>query len=361
MAVSEDREASIAGGMVSVFYYTGMRMDQRHPEASQIYRNAYLVRDGLPVRIASSHFCLDDPALHAILKLSCAVGGKEFRLRFRYHFGSHVECHYALTSFGIPRHGLPVNVRGAFNTKAIEIFLKKQIEKEDLRRKQEAGHGTTSKPALEGTAVTSTPTSEHAANRNEEGKLVAVATGKDVLFGRGKPYQVHKGNVRLAEMIEERQDIYHNTNKKGKTQLSQDIVELIESQGGRFLKKNDSNPDMWEVVSWMLKRDKVAHGFRTTPNRGAKKRGSIESTTTNTDNIQPRQQQQPPPQQQQQHLLRRSTLNNMEQQRGMGEYSSHNPPIPNLNDLSSMFQLWPQQQQPQGGERTGKRTKRMDM
>ena len=50
-----------------------------------------------------------------------------------------------------------------------------------------------------------------------------------------------------------------------KNVICDEIVELIQESGGRFLKhKNSSNPmDGWENVSQDVAREKVSHSFRT--------------------------------------------------------------------------------------------------
>jgi hypothetical protein len=109
--------------------------------------------------------------------------------------------------------------------------------------------------------------------------MVAVATQKDVLFGRGKPYQVHPGNIRLAELIEERQVEYNRSDRINKTRISWEIVTIITQQeGGRFLKKEDAT-DSWEQVRYAVAREKVAHGFRTPHRSGAGSAPTVSSTT----------------------------------------------------------------------------------
>jgi hypothetical protein len=82
------------------------------------------------------------------------------------------------------------------------------------------------------------------------------------LSGRGKPFQEHKGNIHLAQLIEARQHEYMKANRIGKTSISWEIVRIVKKEKGSFLKKDETS-GAWEFVSDLEARDKVAHGFRT--------------------------------------------------------------------------------------------------
>ena len=154
--------------------------------------------------------------------------------------GSHLEGSYALKSFGIPAEHLPVDkITGQYldNTWLNENYLveRKRLEDEQLARRQ---------------------------NYDEE---VIVPTGKDCLLGRGRPFQEHVGNVRLAAMIDQHRAEFSEagTTYGQKTKVCDTIVNLIHESGGRFLRHKTSDPlDGWEVVDSDIARDKVSHGFR---------------------------------------------------------------------------------------------------
>ena len=249
-------------GTVGIFYYVGTTMDERPKDCSVTYSKAYLTR-AIPSRLASCHFCLDDMALHYIVKITCAIGGRDLRLRFRPHFGSHVECQYALKSFGLPQRTFPVNQLGEFTTSALDRYISQQFEKERLQIKQED-----MEVVIQGgddeRVMASHRMDDKSGNVESKKKLIAVATFKDVLVGRGKPYQVHPGNLVLGELIAKYYNRYQVGNKKEKAQVCFDVIKEVQDTGGRFLKKNtDINPDMWEEFSLSVAREKVAHAFRT--------------------------------------------------------------------------------------------------
>ena len=132
----------------------------------------------------------------------------------------------------------------------------------------------------------------------------AISTGRilhptvfDVLFGRGKPYQVnvvlslkwlvfmyfcsqgltyvchfqsHSGNIRLHKVVSAFRSRYAQARRHEKTEIAEEIVQFIqttvspESQPGRFLKRIEED-ECWVVVSDAVARDKVSHALRGKP------------------------------------------------------------------------------------------------
>ena len=257
-------------GYVFVFYYVGVKVEDRPKDSSKTYSQTYLLR-GIPSRQGSYHFCLNDIAMHTIIKCVCAIGGKDLRVRFRPHFGSHVECQYKLKSFGIPQHALPQDLESGRDTPTdLLSYLGEQVEIERRRIKEEEQEVELSGD-YEEEGLTSPRrgkkkkkcVSENPKPRRK--KLIAVATFKDVLLGRGKPYQIHPGNVYLNQAVLRLLSQYQKADKKEKKQISLDVIqEIQEKHGGRFLRRDtEINRDMWEEVSTALALEKVAHGFRT--------------------------------------------------------------------------------------------------
>jgi hypothetical protein len=89
----------------------------------------------------------------------------------------------------------------------------------------------------------------------------------DVLMGQSYAFRKHLGTLWLAELIVDRYDNYNDKPKKKlKTQVSETIVEIIASKGGRFLKKS-KKAIFWEEVDDKKAREKVASNFRDERNR----------------------------------------------------------------------------------------------
>ena len=116
-------------------------------------------------------------------------------------------------------------------------------------------------------------------------------TEADVLCGRGKDSHAHFGNKRFQCIIQMNREAYQQAStREEKTELSNRIVQMIRSCGGRFLKRVDKNGDnddsnesssisspaqevpiqgLWKEVSASYAREKVSHALRSAkdPNR----------------------------------------------------------------------------------------------
>jgi hypothetical protein len=88
----------------------------------------------------------------------------------------------------------------------------------------------------------------------------------DVLFGRGKPYQGHPGNIRLHKIVDVYRVRYMRARRFDKFALAEDIVRNIQAppEAGRFLKRAEGE-DYWEEVSDPVAREKVSHALRGKP------------------------------------------------------------------------------------------------
>lgn len=83
---------------------------------------------------------------------------------------------------------------------------------------------------------------------------------KDVLVGKGKPIQLHPGNLFFRQSVEYHLPEFVNANKKAdKTHLNRQIVKLIKNGGGRFLKRDPVG--WWEEVTDDEAREKVSKTF----------------------------------------------------------------------------------------------------
>ena len=89
---------------------------------------------------------------------------------------------------------------------------------------------------------------------------IIVPAHADVLLGRGRPFQLHLGNMRLSQSVTSLLPVYESHTKHEKTAMTKKIVEEIKRGGGRFLKQNDG---VWEEVSDQVALNKISHTFRT--------------------------------------------------------------------------------------------------
>jgi hypothetical protein len=89
---------------------------------------------------------------------------------------------------------------------------------------------------------------------------VLVPGPMDVLMGREWAAQLHPGNTRFRNTIAELWEAYEGASKREKTQIAQEIVQEINTLGGRFLKVD-------VAVGYVLVNDsdarlKVSSAFR---------------------------------------------------------------------------------------------------
>mmetsp|Transcript_10934 Transcript_10934/g.31344 ORF Transcript_10934/g.31344 Transcript_10934/m.31344 type:complete len:811 (+) Transcript_10934:50-2482(+) len=99
----------------------------------------------------------------------------------------------------------------------------------------------------------------HMHAQDKEGTRVVVPGRMDILFGRGRSFQEHPGNLRYSQLIETNREKYDSSKKLEKTALTKHIVQTVQASGGRFLKQDGAS---WVVVSNETARDKISHGFR---------------------------------------------------------------------------------------------------
>ena len=94
---------------------------------------------------------------------------------------------------------------------------------------------------------------------------VFLPTSKDVLFGRGKPFQQHPGNIRLSLTLDSMRERYNGASRHEKTVLAMDIVKTFQTNGTRFLRRvsNDVDGILWEEVNDSEAREKVSQLFRS--------------------------------------------------------------------------------------------------
>jgi hypothetical protein len=100
---------------------------------------------------------------------------------------------------------------------------------------------------------------------------IAIETPRpaDVLFGRGRPYQSHFGNVRLHRIVDRHKERYSLSRRFDKLAIVDLIVYQVKSGGdgaeaGRFLKRAE-NGEYWEEVADDVAREKVSCYFRHIP------------------------------------------------------------------------------------------------
>ena len=94
-------------------------------------------------------------------------------------------------------------------------------------------------------------------NNQDSGDSVVIPNHEDILLGRGNIN--HYGNLKFRQLIDLYQQEYETADKIGKTNVAEKIVQVIRSNGGRFLKKTKTG---WTQESNEKSRYCVSHRFR---------------------------------------------------------------------------------------------------
>ena len=66
----------------------------------------------------------------------------------------------------------------------------------------------------------------------------------------------------MLQLIQERGDRYKAATKSGKGDVAREILHYIKQTGGRFLRRSEGDPDVWEEVEYSEALKKVGHGIR---------------------------------------------------------------------------------------------------
>lgn len=96
---------------------------------------------------------------------------------------------------------------------------------------------------------------------------------RDVLIGRGHPYQNFAGSRRVLKLVDENLDKYRGESSyRSKSTLAANIVNQIKNEGGRFLQRTENG---WVQVDDGKAQTRVNNAFRMRSKTGR----NVETTT----------------------------------------------------------------------------------
>lgn len=101
----------------------------------------------------------------------------------------------------------------------------------------------------------------------------------DVIFGRGRGYQNHPGNLRMRTIIDKYKHHYHDLKRQGKRDMVEQVYKEIVEGGARFLKKLDDE-DEWVKVDVPIALQKVSHTLRCRKKSAEELAEAAEASTT---------------------------------------------------------------------------------
>ncbi|KAG7361442.1 hypothetical protein IV203_036542 [Nitzschia inconspicua] len=228
MCAMEDEESQKTG-IVNVYYNIDLGVPE--PLYFELIRRIAIIDSSIPYRSISVHYCYNMAALRPALELYQMFAGTRNRVRFRTHFGSHMECQFSLMTFGITRSILQLDDNGNLKPGVMQSFYERRRALEKAREDINSGR-------------------------------IDYPAEMDVLLGRGRPYQNYSGNTLLSNILNVRRQEYNEASRFEKTVIAYDIVKTIHENGGRFIQRNEST-DGWVEVPEAVARDKVSSGFRS--------------------------------------------------------------------------------------------------
>jgi len=232
MCALESQETQIKGG-VSIAYAVGEYKDKSEGKGFLEHTN---LATSLPIHWASYHFNCSDIAQYLFGSVAMTAVPSKLRVRFRMHLGSHLECLYLLSTYGISARLLPI----CSSTNKVTLDLHKHWVQSRLA--MEAA-GNSQKYVDPGPTIISQPSIN------------------DVLYIGGKKSN-NAGNNRLRILVKELAQVYDNGNNEKKRAVVDTMIKEITKTGGRFLKQVKESKVLWEVLSLDDSRSKITQAFR---------------------------------------------------------------------------------------------------
>jgi hypothetical protein len=252
----------------------------------------------LPLRVASIHICENNAAVKAAASIASLLIGSSNSVRVRGHCGTDMEVQYELMTFGLKINFpslFPISPSGAVDLGSHVCFLEQRRIQEELEDKVDA-ELTEARISTSPLATVPAPISSLNELRPDSGCSVGyhlssfvksspiIVPGElDVILGRGRAYQNHKGNLRYRHIVESYRQRYEIlSTKREKTQLIKDVVQAVKDGGGRFLRQDSIG--RWIPVDLDMARDKVSHSFRNQKRLSQKTNDTTTITTTTEGN-----------------------------------------------------------------------------
>ena len=100
-------------------------------------------------------------------------------------------------------------------------------------------------------------------HQKRAGQEVVDISDMDVYCGRDKRNHSHPGNIRFRDLIKAHRERYQNASlREYKTRITSEIIGIVHSYGGRFLKLNEETGHWYEVDGAYI-HDKVSHALRS--------------------------------------------------------------------------------------------------
>ena len=273
--------------------------------------------DAIPVRVTAYHMCFPNTNWSQMfhgLALFLGIDSASNRTRLKFHIGGLTEIKYQLHGYGIPIELIPVTETGRIKIKHLKEWIRlrgildkqQQEEVEDVcggdncdYQQSECERDDAVRVVGERT-VTGTPTTTDNANESSAESITSswpqqMATittfivdcpgCKDVLFRSGKTAMIHPGNFMFRSMVEAIFERYAYETRIGKKSIVNELIDAVESIGGRFLVwDKNSNSCWWRKIGASEIRSKVGTFIRNSMSSCSNTRNKQQLLTRESDN-----------------------------------------------------------------------------
>lgn len=217
------------GGIVIVAYSVGEFKDK-------INRVGFLenarVSLALPLHYAGIHVCSTNQMEHIVGSSIISLMPAKLKARFKIQYGSHMECQYHLSTYGISPQALP------FDSQTNKVSLGHHLLWYSERLLTETGY------------------------RVPEENLAIQPDPNDVIFSGGRSSN-NGGNQRLRLLTKRFSEAYKLGKHSKKRELIDMVISEINISSGRFLKQVGSSLGyVWEELPLEEIRLKISQMFR---------------------------------------------------------------------------------------------------
>lgn len=179
--------------------------------------------------------CCDEYAEYLLASTVVKAMPMKLRARFRSHYGSHVECRYQLSTYGISSHLMPLDPMT--NTLRLELHLNWY-------------HSCLLKASRRNRT-----TPEQTEN------LVIQVKPDDVLYLGGKKSN-NAGNLRLRALVKALSPVYGSATNEKKRLIVDGMIGDIQKSAGRFLKEVKGPQPSWTELTLEDARTRITQAFR---------------------------------------------------------------------------------------------------
>ncbi|CAJ1932631.1 unnamed protein product [Cylindrotheca closterium] len=235
----------VSRGTVIVSYQVG---DEFKEKGNPNFGEAMEAALAMPCNIAAYHFCFSSRVEAWIAQTAVAVMPPHLRAKTKIHYGSHQECLYHLSSYGIPREAFPLTPNYEMDLTYHRFWLQQCIEKEQMNQSLHANDSSSAKRE---------DRNIHFLKKNVKGE---TPTENDFLCVGRKVNA--KGNERLMSLAVMNADAYDTGSLMKKRMIISSMMEEIWRNGGRFLKLDTTQDQGWIKVDDVEMREKIGQTFR---------------------------------------------------------------------------------------------------